>query len=825
MPISTRYEGAIYDIGDIVPNYVNDVEVPHIWYDQSRSYKTHTNIFNELMVSEGMLLGESEDDMWTIEEILEEILKYLNLHIVQHGFDYYIFDWETSRTHTQVTWLDIFTGETYTANYSVVNVPVTLYGGADTQLTVADVYNQISVKDSITEMEDVIFSPFDRSSLKDITAPQKYMVEYAAPGKGGDALGTFMMMTVGGQLPDTDYGKGDSAYRKQWMMKLKKSAYWDFLKNNVSVYNYIDVDGNGKYYNQWKLPKYLDETPFASGLVSFAAGQEYNKENTQNIENINKFDDYIVINVAGNGADEQSAKTRSDKNITEPAPTQFPTANDLENCGLNIRYNYTTDGTYSSADPNVKNYLVFSGKIMMTVARQTTGTKGFQGNSMMSYEKLNDITNTANNPNKGGNYVDWAVFKRKNNTFNNFPELTNDAALTQWITMMGACVPSPKNDDGAYYGLMFYKNAYPTSNDYADKSFNNLMPPMDRGDMAKRFKYSIDKHSYLYDSMANAYDILSYVDVLACQLQIGDKFCEEYVTTRTGDAGETYAYKNFRWVTAQELMSRGAHVGYDYLPDGTIKYYAYINIAININNGQFLVGEDHDIYNNIETNMGLDKTGMAIPLPYDDNLSGELKFSIVGPVNLSWDNGIRRHPTWFRHTQVTSNVISVMPHVDKIWLKQFNVDLVSDRGKNVEFEDADIVYRSDEQRTYINKKDDIEFSFTTALTAEEASDMHVNITQNRSDVTDTTGALITELTNVNTSETDKPEKIYVDAYYKEYCEPRTILTTTLNDTSDVKPFNKYNISFMNKVYYFVAEEKNVRQAKTKVTLKERFNTN
>ena len=103
--------------------------------------------------------------------------------------------------------------------------------------------------------------------------------------------------------------------------------------------------------------------------------------------------------------------------------------------------------------------------------------------------------------------------------------------------------------------------------------------------------------------------------------------------------------------------------------------------------------------------------------------------------------------------------------------------------------------------------------------------MHVNITQNKSDVTDTNGALITELTNVNTSETDKPEKIYVDAYYKEYCEPRTILTTTLNDTTDVKPFNKYNISFMNKVYYFVSEEKNVREAKTNVTLKERFNIN
>ena len=97
MPDSTLYKGKVYDIGNVVPNYVDNVEVPHIWYDQSRSYKGQTNIFNELIISEGMLLGDSEDDMWTIEEILEEILKYLNLHIVQHGFDYYIFDWETSR--------------------------------------------------------------------------------------------------------------------------------------------------------------------------------------------------------------------------------------------------------------------------------------------------------------------------------------------------------------------------------------------------------------------------------------------------------------------------------------------------------------------------------------------------------------------------------------------------------------------------------------------------------------------------------------------------------------------------------------------------------
>lgn len=825
---NNNYSGTVYDIGDAIPHYVNAVYTPHVWYDQSKSYDSVNNVFEKLMISESLMLGESEDDMWTVEEILEEVLRYLNLHIVQDGYDYYIFDWETSKTSTQVVWLDIFTGDTMTKQYQAINVPLSAYAADDTQITIDDVYNQVSLTDAVEKIQDVIFSPFDGKQLINLTSPQKYMVEYAAPGKGDDASNVFYDMVKNAAPPETDYGKGSDAYKKSWWMVLRRAAYWDFMKNGVDVLNSVDVDLDGKYYNQWKLPKYLLETPFASGIVSFGAGIEYNKTNIQNRENISDYNNYICINIGGNGADEQSVNLYNNYNwvatwaYPDYPSAPFPGESDLENCGLEIKYNYSTDGVYSSADPSVTNYLVFSGKFHLSIAQQCTGSYGFHpAASYQDTELYNKITNEANKANQGGNYIDWMVFKRKNNEFAQYANWSG----TDLMTSRKKTVPNSKNDDGAYYGLLFYDTDYPPAprqnTHHENPSLVNLMPPMDRGEMGKRFKYTIDKNSYLWSS-GTKYDIIPCVDILACQLSIGDMFCEEVPVEYERD-GISYADKSYNWVSVDELMARGEGVGYDLLPDGTIRYKAYINLAMNIDNNQFVIGEDHDMWNNIETNMNLqDKEGIAIPLPYEKNLSGVINFIIVGPVNNSWDQGIRRHPTWFRHTQVTQNYISILPHVSQIWIKDFKVDLCSDRGGNTEFSDADIVYCSDEQKRFIDKKDDIEFRFTTALTAEEAFQMKVNLSNNKSDVVDDTGASILAITNNLTNETDKPEKIYVDAYYREYCEPRKILETTVHDGDDIVPFNKYNISFMNgDTYYFVSEEKDLRNNTTKLRLKER----
>ena len=844
--MSTVYSGTIYELGEEIPQYVTSVYTPHVWYDQSKRYKSYNNLFEKLMVSEGMLLGDSEDDMWSMEDILEEVLKYLNLHIVQHGYDYYIFDWETSKTDTQVVWFDIFTGETYTASYSIVNVPVSAYANDDTQLTIDDVYNQISVKDNVTELDDVIFSPFDDAQLVDLTYPQKYCTEYAAPGEGETAFEMFYDMVRNNVVPEEN--KWTSAYKRNWYMKLKKPLYWEFLKNGQDIYsnnNILPKDGGGKYYNQWKLPQYLFNNGLTAAMVSFGSGNEFNKNNIQEHENVTDFDDYLVINVGGNGSDEKSTNTTTD--LIDAAPTMYPNTNDIENSGLEIRYVYSTDGTYSPANDDIHNYLLFSGKMMLTTPHECTGGNGtrdsiwiydkphgFCINTIASIEDVyNHATNEANKVNVGGNYKDWMVFKRKDNKFSDYAQWSSSKSTARNKNQY-KCVSNSKNDSGAYYGILFYDTAYPedTSDNqtgpHENSNISNLMPPFDRGKWSKRFPYNFDDHSYL-DATGTDYDCIPCVDILACQLQIGNMICREIPYQYTQN-GIRFADKRYEWVSVDELLSLGAYgpnnninFGYWLLPDGSKRYNAYINLSMNINNGDYVIGEEHEFWNNVKTGMGIDGKGIAIPLPYDKHLSGELKFSIFGPVNnASWNNGIRRHPTWFRHTSVTENIVSILPHVGQIWIKDFKVDMKSDRGKNLEFQDADIVYRSDEQKKYINKKDDIEFKFTTALSASEAAAMQVNLSQNRSDITDDNGKAITDITDVHTLETDKPEKIYVDAYYREYCEPKTILETTVHDGSISKPFNKYNISFMSgKTYYFVSEEKNLINNTTKLKLKER----
>ena len=39
------------------------------------------NVFSEIMVSELLFLGDSEDDIWTEDSVVEEIMRYLDLHI------------------------------------------------------------------------------------------------------------------------------------------------------------------------------------------------------------------------------------------------------------------------------------------------------------------------------------------------------------------------------------------------------------------------------------------------------------------------------------------------------------------------------------------------------------------------------------------------------------------------------------------------------------------------------------------------------------------------------------------------------------------------
>lgn len=828
MPIIERaYEGTIYDMGDVIPGTVNQVYTPHIWYDQSKSYNNGTNIFEDLCISDYIILGDTMDDLWTNEEILNEILQYLNLHIVMVGLDYYIFDWETAKNNGTVVWLDILSGDTMTKSYSTITLIADNYADNDTQLSIDSVYNQIKVTDSIEELEITADINDERTP---VIGRQKYMVEWGAGGEGEDSYTTFVLMLMD-YLSDYYYADGEQqAYKREWWYSIDENPAWTFALNGTDNYSFIPRDANGKPYDQWNFAEKLYNTPFFSGLISFGNGGFVDNTNNANILNINPKDKYLCINVAGSGTDERSHDSgywppswNWPPNSTD-SYRQFPTANDLKSLNLGIVSKKTFEANLTPSDDNVTNYIVFKGDIIMTVAQQTTGTAGFNvsGNS----DKYNDTIRSSNK--NGGIYPDFLVFKRQNNF-----AVTNQAVLlpTRWYiyTILGLPVPTTqdltlynylgrtapyeKNEDGQHYGQQYFvydQNNKPVEN--RGKIF--VSPPVIDGDLAKRFNYRVGNSSSWFGTT----DKIKYVDVLCCQLKVGDKYCVE--------DHDAEGNKTFRWMTMQEIENE--HL-YDVLPNGETVYYNVINIGINIDKDEYLIGQTHPIYNNITSDMGLDDTeGMAIPIKSTDNVNGEVELTILGPVNTTWENGFHRHKTWFRSDITDPNEVSILPHVSKIWLKEFTYEFMSDHGKNEKESDKDIVYASDEQDTFVNVHDETEFRFTTTLTKEEADNIGVRVTTNASDVLDSaTGTGIVTITNNLDNSENKPEKFYVDAYYNEYNTPKMILETTVHTgTTDVYPainisqFGKYHIGYLNKDFYLKNYTYNAKKGTTKIYLKE-----
>lgn len=775
----------------------------NIYYDQSKSYGDYTNIFEGLMISESLFLGEDEGDVWTNEEILEEIMKYFNLHIIQQRDNFYMFDWDTLRTKNIVTWLNINNGSTSVTHQSTTPLLKSQYAGDDTQLSIADVYNQIQLTDDITELETVLNSPLDDDNMLPLIPKMKYLVEYGTNGCEVDAMEALTTLARDNGTP-----QNDKAYTREWWMQIYNNERWSFKLNNTDNYSHIPTSA-GAIVNPSQFLKWIYETPFSSALLGFGSGSKVTNKNNQNIENIDVKDKYLVLNISGNGIDEKSAnRTYRDRDYWPSGWTldnhpPFPNEDTLEDLNMEIAYNFTTDASYSPVNDAVTHYLVFSGEMLMTTPQATLGVSGFDPHASWTdplgawhvyRERVNMETGYANE-NKG-DYCDFKAFTRKNNnyitakTHLKLPKQPEDPGYP-WF---GSMTADESDDRGHYYMQRYFNNLNSSYTETADEGHIYLSPPIVQGDLDKRFNYSVgEKTSYFQN------DVVKYVDILACELKIGDKWCVEDHNA----AGD----KNFTWMTAEEIQQQSIQ-------------YPYIYIAINIDDGQYLIGDSHKIYNNIYSNMYLENTtGMAIPITAQDGLTGNMSFKIIGPVNSTWDQGIRRHLTWFRHTTYTPNSVSILPHVGQIWIKNFDVKLVSDHGKQDIGADDDIVYCSDEQNRFVKKKDDIEFKITTALTVEEAAVLGVSVTANRSDVIGAdTGIPITAVTNELTNETDKPEKFYVDAYYREYCDPKIVMESTLHDGAIL---TRKSVGYLDdRVFLIQAMEHNVRRATIKITAKE-----
>lgn len=336
-----------------------------IYYDLSKGITKgkESTIFNDCSMSELYLLGDEADDVWTNEDVLEQMLQYLNLHIIQDGLDYYIFDWNSIKNR-RTNWQNMTLRAVTLQNPSVIEMTSEMHSSNDTNLSVADVYNQVSVKCKLEDQEDVIKSPMDSDSLSSLyNGKQKYMTEYISEGEGVRANNAFFDM-----IHDraTTY---DGCRTVDWYLQAMYNRNWNFITPNGDITDLCEF-GNNMYINQWKLPKYLKDNQLVPSL--FRMGSVEKKPNTTDNSPTSKIDmsSYLFISINGNGDDSET--------------NHFPSDQTLQNRSGMIEYiGNSSGGVFSPTDDVTTNYLVFSGKLcLMPIQKETD-----KFSTLLNYDK------------------------------------------------------------------------------------------------------------------------------------------------------------------------------------------------------------------------------------------------------------------------------------------------------------------------------------------------------------------------------------------------------------------------------------------------------
>ena len=743
---------------DIIAEILNDVgEAANymgggtfkIMYDGSKALSNGTgdeiyNIFQNISINELLFFGDEEDDMWTQEDVLNEILKYLNLHIVQEGTTFYIFSWESIRKNSHLNLYRIDEGFEESIEIPTYRVGKDIeVADCDTKISIGETYNELLLTDNVTEVNDVIESPLDDDSLIAAGNFQKYMTEYIAEGKGETAYHSMKAMTTG-------FGKTDwqDASQVDWFCWPKAVTNWKFYGiedgSRIDMYEKYPADGTKQ---QDILNKGLT-AGIGACVCAFGKIERKNGGNTSSLVTSVSMDNYLIISTMGRSG------YPSEKDILASCPVAEYTGN-------------KSGGTFSPVDSDTINYIVISGKMVL--------------NPVMN------VTDIYDNMRIFGSW--WNSYKT---------------------------VPSRNNKDGRYYTRKYWESeqwnqepGYSEANKI--ESSCSFYPYTGTGPQ---------EHEYAYSAVGVATDTIKRVGLISCMLIIGDKCVVECNKGDKNAVGGTSQGEgdtdDFVWKKYKERSECASDDEY---------YAQSFTIGIDPELRDKIIGTEFEIRKNAPYTKGITAEGTAIPIRMSDHVSGSVQFKILGPVNAEWNEITRRHPSFWRHTKWYQDSHLLLQEINSIMLKEFKIEVVSDNGKiGAVSDEKDIVYKSDTGESFVNRKDDLEFRFTTALTSKECKALGVNnAVKLSSPQNEATKNALADIYDRNQNLTDKPEKLYVDAYWQEWHEPRVVMTQNVIEPKKGLSFASiFSVPVIGKRFYVQGIDRNLTEGTAVVTMRELF---
>ena len=358
-------------------------------YDGSKALDSSTSgryaALSRLAVSELLFLGDTEDDVWTQQEVLEEMMRLLDLHVMQDGLAFRIFSWQTVHGGGNILWGDLQTGRTSQTVAGTVDISGGNAADCDTTLTVGEVYNRLVLTCDVVEVENVVESPLDSDAM---TSPydyrQKYMTEYSVDNaRTFGVIAAFAAMTHG---EETTYGEGQVT---DWYVQVKDNPGWTFLRQG-SVDIVEEFCSKGR--NQQLLPNYLGNG-MGCALLSLGS-RKVNMAAKDNAPQASiAMTDCLVMSLLPTEEDSEEAAASLSRLIRQAIPYA-------------VYEGAASGGVFSPADEAIVNYLVITGRIVLNPVMHMTGTfkelsSGEYGEGSISYGWIDDTVPSRNHENRG----------------------------------------------------------------------------------------------------------------------------------------------------------------------------------------------------------------------------------------------------------------------------------------------------------------------------------------------------------------------------------------------------------------------------------------
>lgn len=793
-----------------------------IWFDQSKGIDQDSiqTLFDDLGIFDIYMIGETFDDLWTQKDVLEEMLRYLNLHIVMVGSEFYIFDWDSLMNKTEIVWLNLGTKLTKTLPVNFITLTKEYYADEDTNVTVSDVYNQIQVTDELESLDELIKSPLDNDSLQPLY-PRKswYMTEFISEGEGEKAREAFE------KIIDDQASSYDQAKTINWFIQPMYNPDWKlYLPDGRLIQDLVERDSNGMAINAYKLPLYANEHSLTPLILNSGSAQIRTANNNSPIASVD-MTPYLFISIKGNNADPKDQGTATGYELPIPGNAELE---QLHNRGPILEYvSNISGGTFSPVDEDTTNYIIFSGKmILQTVTWESDrwfNCLKRQYSINKKYIQLGNVYMLNND-----DYYLRTEDKDKPFTYGQIENLGSNSFDVNYLP-----VPSKNNEDGRFYTRRFYKDIdtsilyggddilntdhsqdpYPLYQvwDFTKTKANLNMWTDDPGKKMLEYKYTV------IGDKKNSPDLIKKLPILECSLVIGDKCLVEYDMDDKGDSKFKWVDKNVGLPVEEED------------DEGNIKRYNKFTFTLGIDpdtdnreNPDYIIGQEYDFQNTVDTfTMDLNgPSGTAIPIKRSDELAGKVEFKILGPVNLTYDEITRRNgDIWYWHSKWSTTSRAVLSHLESIIIKDFEAKLYTSGSSDAP--DSDLIYVSDETDRYISKNDDTTFKFITQLSSAECLAKGIKPSINQNAVLNIkTNIPVSSLYNAITQETAKAEELFVDQYYRIFSTPKVRMETTIKDGLGIDFMSVCDTDYMRKQFYVLGIDQDLKLSTMKIKIKE-----